>query len=317
MTPYFGTGTTTLSPSIFTVTVSRTQSSTNYRFGVSIQSINYQITNNKLNYTIVPSGANAATSADLAFYTNNANKIATLKVSYIIIEPLFGSYYFSYRWLTPNRIFRQTTHSSYTEVSVTEGPFNTSKTYTLWITILGVDATLAANNQIDLYPSASITAVTSITYLIQTISPVQFYLANIVMMAFIYDASELQSLTRSARLTVAAFGSTNTASLTTTEPTNSIRSYNTIIGIVGFHIVSLGYLQFTTTITPNNVMKFISSYTFSYVNFNYLFAIFDDCVTPTPYLDSVGNLCYDVCPVRYSTDSNYYECTICPTYDCY
>jgi hypothetical protein len=74
-------------------------------------------------------------------------------------------------------------------VSTTDGPFNTSLTYNLWITILGVDASLSTNNQIDLYPSASVTGTTSISYVIQTISPVTFYLSSIVIMAFIYNSA--------------------------------------------------------------------------------------------------------------------------------
>jgi hypothetical protein len=30
-----------------------------------------------------------------------------------------------------------------------------------------------------------------------------------------------------------------------------------------------------------------------------------------------SSTCYDLCPVRYSTDTYYYECNACPTYDCY
>ena len=121
----------------------------------------------------------------------------------------------------------------------------------------------------------------------------------------------MQALNRNALITLGSFGNTNIAGLTATDATNSVRSYNTIIGLIGFHIVSLGYLQFTTTINPNNVMQFASSYTFSYVNFNYLIAQFVACGASTPYLEVSSRTCYDVCPIPYSTDSNYYECTIC------
>ena len=31
----------------------------------------------------------------------------------------------------------------------------------------------------------------------------------------------------------------------------------------------------------------------------------------------ITNLCYDICPIRYCSNSSNFECDICPTYDCY
>jgi hypothetical protein len=50
----------------------------------------------------------------------------------------------------------------YTETSTTEGPFNVASTFTVWVTILGIDATLSTNNQIDLFPTVAVTSNTSI-----------------------------------------------------------------------------------------------------------------------------------------------------------
>lgn len=52
--------------------------------------------NSKINYSLVVNGSKAATSIQAALYTNNANKISTLTINYLIIEPLFASYYFDY-----------------------------------------------------------------------------------------------------------------------------------------------------------------------------------------------------------------------------
>lgn len=76
--------------------------------------------------------------------------------------------------------------------------------------------------------------------------------------------------------------------------------------MIGFHIVSIAYLQFTTTITPNNALSFSSTYTFNYVNFNYMIANFAYCAPATPYLLVSSRLCYDLCPIRYSTDTFYF-----------
>ena len=176
---------------------------------------------------------------------------------------------------------------------------------------------MATNNEIDLYPSASVAGANSISYVIQTISPIGFYLTSIVIMAFIYNNTELQALQRSASMTKGSFGNTYSSSLSATDAANSVRSYNTLAGIVGYHIVSLPFYQFTTTITPNNTVSFSSSYTYSYVSFNYLIATFTACAPSTPFLIvSTTKTCYDVCPIRYSTDNLYFECNSCP-YDCY
>ena len=56
-----------------------------------------------------------------------------------------------------------------------------ASTFTTWATILGVEATLAANNQIDLYPTVTVVSSSSISYRIQTISPTIFYLQSVLV----------------------------------------------------------------------------------------------------------------------------------------
>lgn len=137
------TANNSLNPATITITLSRTQTSTNYRFGYSIQDINYQISLNKLNYTLRLSST-TATAALLDFYTNNANHLILFSISYLVIEPLFGNYYFSSRWLKPNQNLAPNTN--YTETSNTEGPFNTSANFSLWITIVGLEASMGGTN---------------------------------------------------------------------------------------------------------------------------------------------------------------------------
>ena len=56
-----------------------------------------------------------------------------------------------------------------------------ASTFTTWATILGVEATLAPNNQIDLYPTVTVVSSSSISYKIQTISPTIFYLQSVLV----------------------------------------------------------------------------------------------------------------------------------------
>jgi len=64
-----------------------------------------------------------------------------------------------------------------------------ASTFTIWATILGVDANLNSNNEIDLYPTITVASSTTISYKIQTILTTAFYLNSILIEAFIYDSS--------------------------------------------------------------------------------------------------------------------------------
>lgn len=183
-TPYIGTSNNILNPATIAITYSTGLPSSNYLFGYAILQIDYRFTNNRLNYSMQPS-SKTATSASLLLYTDNANYLYALSVRYITIAPLFGSYYFSYCWFFPQVSMVQGVVASF--ASVGEGPFNSSGTYQLWITIAGVDATLPGNNKIDLYPNAIVTSLTTITYTVQTISTISFYLRSVLLHAFIYN----------------------------------------------------------------------------------------------------------------------------------
>jgi uncharacterized protein YdgA (DUF945 family) len=74
-------------PNPYTITITfngRTESSTNYRFGYSIQDFKYEIIGNKLNYSL-KLNTKSTTSATINYYTNNANKINSLQINYLII----------------------------------------------------------------------------------------------------------------------------------------------------------------------------------------------------------------------------------------
>jgi hypothetical protein len=199
---YIGTATNILNPATITITYSQSPTSSGYRFGYSIKQIDYQIMNNKLNYSLQINSLSSS-SASLDFYTDNANHLLTFVVGYLTIEPIFGNYYFSNKWMTPNRNLYN--GDTVTETSPGQGPFNTSLTHQLWITIVGVEATMAANNEIDLYPNAAVTDTTTITYTVQTISPTTFYLNSVLIHAFIYSAAELAALERPMHVTQGGF----------------------------------------------------------------------------------------------------------------
>lgn len=312
-TPYLGTPNNVLNPGTIVITYSTAFPSSNYLFGYAILQIDYRFTNNRLNYSVQPSSKTAA-SATLLLYTDNANYLYALSLRYITIAPLFGTYYFSYCWFFPQLSMVQGVIASF--ASVGEGPFNSSGTYQLWITMAGVDATLASNNKIDLYPNAMVTNATTITYTVSTISTVSFYLRSVLLHAFIYNRNELSSLARPMLVTQANFSCLyNSSTLSYADPQSNVRNYNTIIGIKQYHIFNQASLQYTTNILPNNIVSASTNIYIEYSFFDILIFTFNYCPSTTPYYMVSQNICYDVCPQRYYTDS-YGECQQC-LYDCY
>lgn len=104
----------------------------------------YAISNNKLNYSLLINGNKSATSIIGYFYTNNANKISVLAISYIIIEPLFGAYYFFLVWFFPGVNLIAGGNYNYTLAST--ATFNMTGTISIWKTIVGVDVSMSTNN---------------------------------------------------------------------------------------------------------------------------------------------------------------------------
>jgi hypothetical protein len=313
MTPY--TATTTLAPLNFTVTFTRNATSTSYRFGYAIQEINYVITNQKINYSLI-AGPKTATSQQMSLYTNNANKISVLSLYFIVLEPLFGVYTFSYVWLAP--LTSLINGQSYSYTATGQGPLNLTGGLTVWNTFVGMDASLSANKEIDLYVAVTAPSTTSITYKVSTISVVSFYLTSVIVGAFLFNYNELNAGTRPARITLGSISSVNGANtLSYTDSGNIVRSYNTIMGMFSHHITSQANWQEKCTITPSTSITASSSYAFSYFALAYLIFQFPACPTATPLLYVSTLTCYNVCPIRYVANYTYNECDACPTYDCY
>ena len=50
-------------------------------------------------------GPRTATSIGGNFYATNANKINVIKLNYVVVEPIFEIYTFTYHWMNTNRDF--------------------------------------------------------------------------------------------------------------------------------------------------------------------------------------------------------------------
>lgn len=199
----------------------------------------------------------------------------------------------------------------------TSFPFNLTGGLTYWTTIVGVDASLASNKEVDLYVSATAVTTTTINFKVSTISPTSFYLTSIIIGAYIFNYNELNNNNRVGRFNTGSFGSVGvTSQLTYTDSSNFVRSTNTILGTNTYHIVNQNYLHIKCTITPNNIISATTNYSFSYMAFNFLEINFVYCnPVSNPYLDVSSKLCYTTCPTRYYANI-YQECTACSNYDC-
>jgi hypothetical protein len=199
---------------------------------------------------------------------------------------------------------------------VTSYPFNLTGGLSYWTTIVGVDATLASNKDIDLYVSATALSTTTINFKVSTIAPTQFYLTSIIIGAYIFNYDELNSNNRVAQFKTGGLGSITASQLTYTDPSNFVRSTNAILGTNSYHIFNQNYLHIKCTITPNNIITASTNYSFKYWAVNYLQLMFVYCnPANTPYLVVSSKLCYSTCPNR-SYANIYKECITCINYDC-
>lgn len=154
---------------------------------------------------------------------------------------------------------------------VTAFPINITGGSKSWTTIVGVDASLASNKQVDIYVSATALTATTINFKVSTISPVSFYLTSVIIGAYIFNYDELNNNNRVGRFNTGNFGSVGTASaLTYTDSSGFVRTTNTILGTNTYHIVNQNYLHIKCVISPNNVISATTNYSFSYMAFNYL-----------------------------------------------
>ena len=196
-----------------------------------------------------------------------------------------------------NTLFYSLTQTATATFNITGG--------TIWKTIVGVDAVLATNKQIDLYLAVTTPTATSITFKISTISPTAFYLNNVVVGAFVYNYNELNAYNRVGRLTWGSFGTVNNvAGLKYTDCTQSVQHYKTMLGTNSYHIANQNYLHIQSNISPNNVISASTNYSFNYMEFNYMIMNFVYCnPASTPYLMVSTSTCYDACPIRYYTNN--------------
>jgi hypothetical protein len=183
-------------------------------------------------------GPKTATSIQAQLYTNNANKINLLSIRYVTIEPVTGVYGFTYTWIAPKTTFSNGNYFDYVVTGL--GPFNLAS-ITIWNAYVGIDATLDANLQVDVYLYASAASTTSINFRVSTITPTPFYFTSAVVGAFLYNPNDLLALPNKLKFTVGSVKSTT--SLTYTDTLNIVRSYNTIIGMVSHHIQSQSFFH--------------------------------------------------------------------------
>ena len=154
---------------------------------------------------------------------------------------------------------------------VTASPMNLTGGIKSWTTIVGVDASLSSNKQVDIYVSATALTTTTINFKVSTISPVTFYLTSVIIGAYMFNYDELNNNNRVGRFNTGNFGSVGSASaLTYTDSSGFVRTTNTILGTNTYHIVNQNYLHIKGVISPNNVISATTNYSFSYMAFNYL-----------------------------------------------
>lgn len=315
---YFGTTTKILNPHSFTFTFSYPQMNTSYHMGISINEMNYAFPPSKaLNYS-VDAVSKTTTSIPLEFYTNNANKINIMVVDLVITQPGFLDISFFYFWISFGFTFNpgQLKSSNFGGLDPT-----TSTGASIYSTIIGIDAvTLDTTFEIGFSVSVALSGSTSCKVTVTSIATKSVTLNAIYVLAFIYNNVDLATGTPIGKYSYGSYSAINgnTAGLKWADTLGGgVKKYNAFIGLRSFSIKGdpafnyKSYVEDSIAIASNSTNNWIS------LDFNFIVYQFFYCPFPTPYYLAAQTICYDICPIRYCQNTQYMECTACPTTDCY
>ena len=315
---YFGSATKIVNPHKFTFTFSYPQVNTSYHMGISINEMNYIFPQSKaLNYS-VDTVSKTTTAIPLVFYTNNANKISIMVVDLCITQPGFLDLSFFYFWIDFGFTFNsgQFKSSNFNSLDPT-----TNAGASVYSTIIGLDAvTLDTTFEIGFSVSVALTGLTTCKVTVTSLSAKSVTLNAIYVLAFIYNNVDLATGTPVGKYTYGAYSATNgnNAGLRWTDTMGgAVRKYNAFIGLRSFYIKGdsafnyKSYVDDSIAVASNSTNNWIS------LGFNFIVYQFFYCTDPTPYYLAAQNICYDICPIRYSQNTQYFECFACPTVDCY
>lgn len=145
-----------------------------------------------------------------------------------------------------------------------------------------------------------------ITITLTSISAKKTKVNSFFVLVFLYNNAQLLAVTPPARYTKGSLSSTSgsNALLMAADTANIFRTYNTFIGMNAFWIIGGSFLNFATTTTPSVSISATSNNSWKSFGFNYNVFEFWYCPDTTPYLMVSTNICYDLCPIRYASNTN-------------
>lgn len=158
-----------------------------------------------------------------------------------------------------------------------------------------------------------------ITVTLTCISAKKTKVNSFFVLVFLYNNAQLLAVSPPARYTKGTLSATtgNNALLMATDTLNTFRTYNTFIGMNAFWIIGGSFLNFDTLTTPSVSITASSTNNWKSFAFDYNVFEFWYCPDSTPYLMVSTNICYDLCPIRYASNTSDFQCDSCPTVDCY
>lgn len=109
----------------------------------------------------------------------------------------------------------------------------------------------------------------------------------------------------------------NNAALKWADTTGGLRSYNTFVGLRTVYIKGDNFFNYKISVQSEVGISSTSLNNWVKMGYDFIIFQFVYCTDPTPYFLTAQSLCYDICPIRYSQNTQYMECRACPTYDCY
>lgn len=316
---YYGTTTTKLNPYLFAYTFPYVQANTNYEAGISITEMNYQFPSNlKLNYTVKISAASTS-SLTLAFYTSNANKINLLVLNIAVIQPGFLNLVFeTIRFtFTPFLVIS----AGYVKTASFSGLAPTTMSgVSIYSSILGLDVvTQDSTYEVGFNVAIILTSSTTIRVDVTYLGNKDLTLYMIYLSAFFFNNVDLATVSPVGKYFYGMYSSTNgnNAGLAWTDTTGGLRSFNTFVGLRNFYIKGDNFFNYKISVQDSVGISSTSANNWLKMRYDFIIFQFFYCTDPTPYFLTAQSLCYDICPIRYSQNTQYMECIACPTYDCY
>ena len=291
----------------------------NYVSQAAIHSLEYDIANELLNFTISRCGY-LDTGLQVCLYSTSLSQLKALTIGIIVLSNGFDKlslYTLSYYTVSGGA----TTFNSANPITTNYGypTQNLTGNYIQFVYIMGLNITApTGTNLFDIKAIASMTSASILTVVLETTVAGDMGVGAVKMGYWSFNEGELGSWPfPAARTNPATFSGSAGSTFQYTDSGQIAQDYNTFWGFTRLSISGQSTVQFGSTLTPLSDISVSSTVGFNDMEWMVQIFEFKWCNESAPYYMQSEDLCYDVCPARYYEDTTNFICVSCSQYDCY